>query len=200
MCNHLNVHPMKVTPEQVAEVIVEMRDKTFRGEQPPRGLSYYSQREAWRGYFQMIRGVPGQIMSDLGVDAMDSHGSGKHSKQRLTQAQREQFGQGLLELCRNPKNHFNYNHYLEGLAAAKFMYYTGTRRTATCNIDFQNCRFELTPDLRARVNTQYFGRISLVSSGRAHVILEKIDYTLIHMVAYILVLLRARDDRFTTLS
>ena len=147
MCNHLNVHPMKCTPEQVSKVIVEMRDKTFRGEQPPRGLSYYSQREAWRGYFQMIRGVPGQVLSDLGVDAMASHGSGKHSKQRLTQAQREQFRQGLLELCRNPKNHFNYDHYLEGLAAAKFMYYTGTRRAATCNIDFQNCRFELTPDL-----------------------------------------------------
>ena len=147
MCNHLRVHPMKCSPEQVSKVIVEMRDKTFRGEQPPKGLSYYSQREAWRGYFQMIRGVPGQVMSDLGVDAMASHGSGKYSKQRLTQAQREQFRQGLLELCRNPKNHFNYNHYLEGLAAAKFMYYTGTRRAATCNIDFQNCRFELTPDL-----------------------------------------------------
>lgn len=86
-------------------------------------------------------------MTDLGVDAHASNGSGKHSKQRLTQAQREQFRQGLLELYRNPKNHFNYNHYLEGLAAARFMYYTGTRRAATCNIDFQNCRFELTPDL-----------------------------------------------------
>jgi hypothetical protein len=127
MCNHLKLHPMKCTPEQISKVIVEMRDKTFRGEQPPKGLSYYSQREAWRGYFKMIRGVPVDVMTDLGVDAMASHGSGKHSKQRLTQAQREQFRQGLLELCGNPKNHFNYNHYLEGLAAAKFMYYTGAR-------------------------------------------------------------------------
>lgn len=157
MCNHLKVHPIKCKPEQVSKVIVEMRDKTFRGEQPPKGLSYYSQREAWRGYFQMIRGVPGQIMSDLGVDAMASHGSGKHSKQRLTQAQREQFRQGLLELCRNPKNHFYNYHYLEGLAAAKFMYYTGTRRAATCNIDFQNCRFELTPD---------FWMIEITDKGR----------------------------------
>ena len=68
-CNHLKVHPMKCTPEQVSKIIVEMCDKTFRGEQPPKGLSYYSQREAWRGYFQIIRGVPGQIMSDLGVRA-----------------------------------------------------------------------------------------------------------------------------------
>jgi len=70
MCNYLKVHPTKVIPEQVAEVIVEMRDKTFRGEQPPKGLSYYSQREAWRGYFKMIRGVPVDVMTDLGVEAM----------------------------------------------------------------------------------------------------------------------------------
>jgi hypothetical protein len=61
---------MKCTPEQVSKVIVEMRDKIFKGEQPPKSPSYSSQREAWRGYFHMIRGVPGQIMSDLGVDAM----------------------------------------------------------------------------------------------------------------------------------
>lgn len=160
MCKHLNIHPMKVMPEQVAEVIVEMRDRTFRKEvlkqkgepipdslKVPIGLSYYSQREAWRGYMQMIRGVSGQIMSDLGVDAHASFGFGSQSKQRLTKAQRRMFENGLLEVCRIPTNSLNYNHYLEGLAAAKVQYYTGTRRAACCDINFAHCRFELTPDM-----------------------------------------------------
>jgi len=159
MCRHLNVHPMKVTPEQVAEVIVEMRDRTYRNsikkqkgiteglEKVPLGLSYYSQREAWRGYMQMIRGVSGQIMSDLGVDAHASFGFGSQSRQRLTKAQRMMFKESLVEVCRNPNLKLNYNHYLEGLAAAKFMYYTGTRRAACVDINFEHCRFELTPEM-----------------------------------------------------
>lgn len=160
MCKHLNVHPNKVTPEQVAEVIVEMRDRTFRKEilkqkgQPipdrlkvPKGLSYYSQREAWRGYMQMIRGVSGQVMSDLGVDAHASFGFGSQSRQRLTKEQRIMFQESLLEVCMNPKFKLKYNHYVEGLAVAKFMYYTGTRRAAAVDINFQHCRFELTSDM-----------------------------------------------------
>ena len=159
MCVHLNVHPRKATPEQVAEVIVEMRDRTYRNslkkqkgiteglETIPKGLSYYSQREAWRGYMQMIRGISGQIMSDLGVDAHASFGFGSQSKQRLTKAQRKLFADSFLEVCRNPRYKFTYNHFIEGLAAAKFMYYTGTRRTACVDINFQHCRFELTPDM-----------------------------------------------------
>jgi len=160
MCRHLNVHPMKATPEMVAEVIVEMRDRTYRKEvlkqkgQPipdslkvPKGLSYYSQREAWRGYMQMIRGVSGKIMSDLGVDAHASFGFGSQSRQRLTKVQRRSFQEGLLAVCKNPNGKLNYNHYVEGLAAAKFMYYTGTRRSATVDINFRYSRFELTPDM-----------------------------------------------------
>lgn len=160
MCNHLNIHPLKVTPEQVAEIIVEMRDRTFRKTQlkqkgepipdnlkVPIGLGYYGQREAWRGWMQMIKGVSGQVMSDLGVDAQASFGYGSQSKQRLTKAQRKAWELSLMKVCRNPRYNLNYNHYIEGLAAAKFMYYTGTRRSASCEINFQYCRFELTPEM-----------------------------------------------------
>lgn len=160
MCKYLKTHPMKVTPEQVAEIIVAQRDKTYRrkvlkdkGQPIPdelkviRGLGYYGQREAWRSYFQMIKGISGLILSDMGIDAQASFGYGEQSKERLTQAQREAFGKSILEVCKNPKYQLTNNHYVEGLAAAKFMYYTGTRRTACVDINFEHCRFELTPDM-----------------------------------------------------
>ena len=100
MCKYLNVHPMKASPEQVAEIVVEMREKRFLGEKIPVGLSYLSQREAWRGYFTQIKGISGEILTDLGMSAEASMGFGKFSKQRLTKEQRHSFEKALKEYCR----------------------------------------------------------------------------------------------------
>lgn len=144
MCKYLNVHPQKTTPEQVAKVVVEMRERKIWGENVPRGLSYLTQREAWRGYFQSVKGISGHILTDLGMDAQPSLGSGSYSKQRLTREQRHSFEKSLKEFCM--ESNLTSNDYWELRTSARCMYYTGTRRKAMLRFNFESHRYELGKD------------------------------------------------------
>lgn len=142
MCKYLNVHPKRASPEQVAKVVVEMRDRKIKGEKVPLGLSYLSQREAWRDYFQSINGISGKILTDLGMDAKPSLGFGRYSRERLSPSQRRDFDDALKEVCK--ERGLKYNHYLELIADAKCMFYSGTRRSAMVEYNFAVNRHELT--------------------------------------------------------
>lgn len=144
VCNYLKTHPEKLTVDMVAELVVKHRNMQDRGETVPRGLKYLSIRKPIRSFFQLTRGISGELLTSKGIDAGRSAGTGSHSKERVTKEQRARFSTELRNVIDDlynfvPMDKFkptNYSItkeitaeqlYLEIFGVDQFMYYTGTR-------------------------------------------------------------------------
>ena len=146
ICNHLRVHPDKLTLENSADLVIKHIDLKYKGEKVIFGLAYLTIRKPLRSYFQLIRGVSGERLTAHGIDAGRSKGTGSHSQQKVNKDQRKRFEDELRNVIddiysgkyrefkmwkteyENVLNNISRIYlYLEMMAIAKFMYYTGTR-------------------------------------------------------------------------
>lgn len=129
ICRHLNVHPRKLKPEQCAELLINV--KNIPVEQRPRGVSWSSGREAVRSFFQLVHGINGNSLTALGLHCRPSPRAGVKARQRLTGIQRREFLRSLEKIVRT--KHTEKAIICAYLTLPKFMFYTGTRISASLN-------------------------------------------------------------------
>lgn len=144
VCRYLKTHPENLNIDTLSTLTVKHRDLMLAGKEPPYGLSYYSMRTSIRSYFQLIRGISGELLSSKGIDAGRSEGTGKQAQQKVTSVQRISYEKALRSSVISA---YNKNskfapidpelYYRELLTFTQFMYYTGSRVSAsqamTCN-------------------------------------------------------------------
>jgi integrase len=129
ICRHLNVHPRKLKPEQCAELLIKVKNLPI--EQRPKGVSWSSGREAVRSFFQLVHGFNGNSLTALGLHCKPSPRSGVKARQRLTGKQRREFLRSLEKNVR--REHADEAIVCAYLTLPKFMFYTGTRISASLN-------------------------------------------------------------------
>lgn len=129
ICRHLNVHPRKLKPEQCAELLIKVKNLPI--EQRPKGVSWSSGRESVRSFFQLVHRFNGNSLTALGLHFKPSPRSGFKARQRLTGMQRREFLRSLEKIAR--KTHTDEAIVYGYLTLPKFMFYTGTRISASLN-------------------------------------------------------------------
>jgi integrase len=139
VCNHLGVHPDQLTLDACSSLVVEARKAKDSKIKFHHGLAYHSIRKPIRSFFQLIRGISGELLTARGIDAGRSSGTGSHSKQRVTKEQRARFMESLpiaTKQILSLKKYQSHLHLIDKIilemkGITYFMYYTGTRIGAT---------------------------------------------------------------------
>lgn len=131
MCVHLKRHPDKLTIEEAGKLVSDIETGKVKN------IGIESTKKTIRSWFEN-RGVSGQLLTAEGVDGSASRGSGKRSRIKLSAGQRKRFIQVLTEKTKKDykgkstlihfEEHPNLVHAI--LVLPKFLYYTGTRKTA----------------------------------------------------------------------
>lgn len=171
VCRHLKVHPDNLSLENASTFVKKMRDmpkavKEARDEKGKllhpeyHGLAYYSIRKPLRSFFQLVRGISGELLTAEGIDAGRSEGTGKSARERVTKEQRKIFEDELRRVIKNNvdticrRNIDDEIMFREILGATHFMYYTATRigstnptEAGTISIIANNPKHFYTPNL-----------------------------------------------------
>lgn len=134
ICVHLKRHPDKLTIAEAGKLVSDIETGKVKS------MGIESTKKTIRSWFEN-RGVSGELLTAEGIDGSASKGSGKRSRVRITPEQRKRFMTVLTEKTKQDfkgKNgwiHFEENPNLVHaiLILPKFLYYTGTRKTATLN-------------------------------------------------------------------
>jgi len=148
VCKHLRKHPNNITENDCAELVIKMRQLYLVGEKQPRGLAYSIIREAIRSFFTLMRKLSGEYLSSLGITKEALKDTGKYAKQRIPKDIRHKFEETLKEVCIVKLTDEKYKGkiidiYLELLNLAKWLYYTGTRISASLEFSFRTNKFTL---------------------------------------------------------
>jgi len=138
LCKYLQVHPDNLTVDLVCNTLNEMKRRQQVGEEVPVGMFFSNVSKGVRSFFTTLKGVSGEILSSKGVDAKESKNSGSLARQRVTEEQRRAFetvlNESIKEYYHTLRGEELETAVLEGIALARFMYYTGTRKTASCTL------------------------------------------------------------------
>ena len=137
MCVYLNCHPRKLNVYEVAKVVVKMRDADPND--VPKGLAYTTQRVYMRSFFMLYHDISPNFLTKIGIDSRETSGSGRYARERVTHDQRHEFIKALSKIESGDR-------FLELEEIAYFDYYTGTRKTATTEFNFNINRFWLRKD------------------------------------------------------
>jgi integrase len=142
LCKHLKTHPQKLSVDRVSDFITEQKIKYYNNEPQIKGLYYTTTRDAVRSYFMINRGISGEYLTSKGIDQKETKGAGQNAHIRITPEQRKQFEKTLFQVIKKSRDNYIKNNlinsYLEILMIVKFMFYTGTRKTATYNAKFSD--------------------------------------------------------------
>lgn len=141
LCKYLDVHPDNLTLEEAANINVLVRDLYREGEPVPKGLNYGRLRESIRGFFMRIHGVAPLTLNNMGVTKEAMKGQGRYANQKVDQMTRAEFEKALDQMIPDK------NDYLETLNVCKFMFYTGSRISATLDFSFRRNTFNLDKDV-----------------------------------------------------
>jgi len=143
VCTHLGVSPDKLTVENASKLVHEMRERYDAGEEQIRGLSYYTIRKPLRIWFMLKKGISGELLTNKGIDAGRSKGTGSMATERMTIEQRKRHWDNIpiavMRYCEDETESIQ-NIVEEIRAISIFMYYTATRITATRNIVFNDAK------------------------------------------------------------
>lgn len=141
VCMKLKTHPNNLNVEDCAKLNIEMRDLYYAGLKQPRGLAYESIRNGLRSFFELVRGISGESLTNKGISKENLPTYGRYSKQLVEKEIRDRFTENLKDVS------ISSDEYLELLYIAKFMYYTGTRITATLGFSFTVNHYKLDKDM-----------------------------------------------------
>jgi len=144
VCTHLGVSPDKLTLESASKLVKEMREKyDDEDEEQIRGLSYHTIRKPLRIWFMLAKGISGELLTNKGIDAGRSRGTGSMASERVTKEQRKRHWDNIpiavMKYCADETESVQ-NIVEEIRAISIFMYYTATRITATTNIMFNDAK------------------------------------------------------------
>jgi len=143
VCTHLGKSPDNLTVEDCAKLVHEMRDKQESGEEQIKGLAYYSIRKPLRIWFMLSKGISGELLTNEGIDAGRSKGTGSMASERITKEQRKRFWENVpiavVKYCEGETERID-NIVEEIRAISVFMYYTATRITASANMKFNDVK------------------------------------------------------------
>jgi len=143
VCTHLGVSPDKLTVESASKLVHEMREKQDAGEEQIKGLSYYTIRKPLRIWFMLSKGISGELLTNKGIDAGRSKGTGSMASERVTKEQRKRHWDNIpiavMKYCKDETESIE-NIVEEIRAISIFMYYTASRITATTNIMFNDAK------------------------------------------------------------
>ena len=137
VCRYLKVHPDNLNLNIVSKLVVDARRAFDNNLEWHRGLTYLTIRKPLRSFFQLVRGISGELLTSKGIDAGRSKGTGSHSSQKVTELQRENFILELPEvtktiLSKDKYNHLSYDDFLLEIEGISYwMYYTATRIGST---------------------------------------------------------------------
>jgi hypothetical protein len=139
VCNYLNIHPDQLNIDACASLVKEARIAKEKKLEWYHGLAYYTIRKPIRSFFQLERGISGELLTSKGIDAGRSSGTGSHSKQRVTKEQRRIVIESMPSATKQILSMKKYQSYLplldkiilEMKGLTYFMYYTATRIGAT---------------------------------------------------------------------
>jgi len=154
VCCRLRTHPEMLNVEIVAKLVVEMRELRKDGKKAPSGLAYYTIRKPLRSFYQLMKGISGERLAIMGIDASKSEGSGLQAKEKISIEQRKRFVKNLRDVVKElagtdyevdylsggrkfivlPKDISPELMFLEIVNIDYFMYYTGSRITSTLKI------------------------------------------------------------------
>ena len=142
ICKHLGVLPSKITVDQCAKLCVEQRNRYYADEPQLRGLYYSSIRDGIRGFFMSVHNMSGLYLKNLGIGTEALKGSGKYSRQLVSQDVRHRFEDILICKMKETGN----LDYFEALGVCKFIFSTGTRISASLRFSFKTWAYSLKPD------------------------------------------------------
>lgn len=132
LCVHLKRHPAKLTIEECANTIVELRKKKVKG------LPVRSTRMAVRSWFEN-KGISGELLTSKGVHGDLSKGFGKRRGERLTHEQRIAIVNALEYILDSNPDFADLQPYRDRIIALPyFLYYTGTRIRASLKALIEN--------------------------------------------------------------
>jgi len=141
ICKEVRKHPKKIKVEECAILNIKLRDLYYDGVKQPRGLAYECVRNSLRSFFEIVRGISGEYLTNKGISKENLPTYGRYSKQLVERDIRHKFEKNLHDVSNS------YDEYLELLNIAKFMYYTGTRITATLSFNFGINSFKFAKDI-----------------------------------------------------
>jgi len=141
VCKHLKRHPNKLTVDECAMLIDDIKILYYCGESMPKNLAYSRIRESIRSFYTRMHKMSGEYISSLGITKETLKGCGKYARQKIPRNVRKNLKETLLNYTNSDME------YLEALYIDKFMYYTGTRITATLLFNFNERQYELDKDV-----------------------------------------------------
>lgn len=169
VCKRLKTHPEVLSLEQVSKLVNAMRKLKKEGQEVPRGFSYISIRKPIRSFFQLTKGISGELLTGVGIDAGRTKGEGLQAKEKITFEQRKDFVHAIRNIIMELKNmrvgidkvdylgsgkssmkfpkDVSINMIIDELLSINyFMYYTGTRITATLRIKLDDSDHKFSKD------------------------------------------------------
>lgn len=139
ICKYLNVLPGKLSIDQAAKLVNEMKDAYYEDQPQIRGLYYSTIRASVRNYFMSVHNMSGLYMKNLGIGTEALRGSGKYARQKVPQPVRHRFEDLLVCKMKEEEDVV----YFEALGNSKFNFSTGTRISASLAFNFRNHEFSL---------------------------------------------------------
>jgi len=130
LCVFLRRHPNKLTIEECANFLSEIKNKKIKG------LSRYQVKQSIRSWFQLIHGVNSETLNSKGIDGEVEYHLGSKAYDRLTREQRHAFIKALKEIIENDKDE---KPFIDAwISLPYFLYYTATRINATLDAYIEN--------------------------------------------------------------
>jgi len=153
VCLHLKIHPRKIEPEDVKDLVHEVKmiyikrtklksDGVDKKKLPkyPKGVSFLYIRNPLRSFFAVMKNYSIKYLTKkIGLSKEKEHG--RYSRQMVKEEVRHKLEEVIKEICED------YNLYLEVIGANQFMFYSGTRIEATLDFSFKRNEFTLRKDM-----------------------------------------------------
>ncbi|MDH5635306.1 MAG: tyrosine-type recombinase/integrase [Candidatus Bathyarchaeota archaeon] len=157
ICKYLKVRPRSITIDrldELADVVLNVKSKKIRIS----GLfNEHKTRNVIRSWF-IYHGTSGTVLTAKGIGGQQGEGYGKRSLDRITIKQRENFMIALRDIL-TEEGYSNDIPVWESLVY--WLFYTGTRITASCEILIENIRWSGNPS-----DIQTIGKIQVTDKGR----------------------------------
>jgi integrase len=137
VCKYLRKHPSKISPEESADLNQKLKELYYDGKKQPPNIAYTRVREAIRSFYTLTQKISGEYLSSLGVTKESIPTLGRYAKQWVQEDVRHRFEKELITCTPNILL------YEEVLALVKFMFYTGSRVSASICFNFRTMNYTL---------------------------------------------------------
>lgn len=145
-CNAIGIHPSNLNIDVVSNYVLKWKLAQDEGRDYPSGCSYNNIRHGLRSFFKIMKGVSGDQLTIKGVGAEHGDNFGESARERIFLDEREKIinnmRKAILQVFKDEDvdiEEFPIDDYwLEMTGLCVFLYYTGTRITASLDARFRD--------------------------------------------------------------